>query len=243
MNDKFSYFEEVKGEAIGHWYNYRNYLTRSGTIGNSCMSNVPESYFDIYMSNTDICSLVILKSQESEDKIVGRALLWTLQDGKKFMDRIYTIKESDIQLFRDWAKENGWYYKTYNGSSASNNAIAPDGSNVQLDLTVNIRPGKYENYPYLDTLKYWDSNGTLSTKSTKSTYTLESTEGDAYRCEYCNGTGRRTCYECDGDGDWECSRCDGSGKYQDEECPRCDGEGRITCSDCDGSGNIDCYEC
>ena len=117
MNDRFQYFETITGDDIAYWYNYSNYKERSGTLGSSCMSNVEDYYFDIYTSNPDTCSLVILKSQEDDSKIVGRALLWTLTSGKKFMDRIYTIKDSDVQLFRDWAKENGWYSKYYNNSS------------------------------------------------------------------------------------------------------------------------------
>ncbi len=119
MNDRFQYFDVVDGEDIGHWYNYRNYYVRSGTLGSSCMSNVSNRFFDIYMSNPDVCKLIILKSIEDDTKIMGRALLWTLSDGKQFVDRIYTINDSDVQLFRDYAKENGWYAKYYNGSSDS----------------------------------------------------------------------------------------------------------------------------
>ena len=95
----------VQGESIAYWYNYKNYLDRSGSLGNSCMSNVDDEYFDIYMSNSDVCKLLILKSQENPNKIVGRALLWTLTGGEKYLDRIYTIKDSDIELFKDYAKE------------------------------------------------------------------------------------------------------------------------------------------
>lgn len=249
FNDKFSFFEEVKEDKIAYWYDSSRYFERRGTLGSSCMSSVDPEYFDIYVSNPNVCSLVILKSQEDTDKISGRALLWTLTDGKRFMDRIYTINDSDVQLFRDWAKENGWYIKQYNGSSSSPNLISPEGENIILsNLTVNIKPGYYESYPYLDTLKYWNKNaGTLSTSGSSNTYILEGTGGEYIQCEYCDGSGRRTCYECDGDGDWECGNCDGSGMVgkgeDEEECTRCDGEGRITCDECRGDGVVDCPEC
>ena len=261
MNDRFQYFESIKGQEIGHWYHYSNYKERQGSLGSSCMSNVNTDYFDIYISNPDVCELVILKSEDDDSLIVGRALLWTLSDGKKFMDRIYTIKDSDVQLFRDWAKENGWYSKQYNSSSDSGLANAPDGTQVDLGkITVNIKRGMYEAYPYLDTLKYFNpGSGTLSNRrGSGEEYTLESTDGDIWRCEYCGGSGTQTCSNCDGDGYWDCHRCsgsgegvcgecDGSGKVEgdegEEECPECGGSGNNECSYCDGSGREDCDDC
>ena len=114
INDRFQYFDVVDGEDIGHWYHHSNYKERSGCLGSSCMSNVNSNYFDIYIKNVDVCKLIILRSIEDDSLIVGRALLWTLSDGKKFVDRIYTIQDSDVQLFRDYAKENGWHTKQYN---------------------------------------------------------------------------------------------------------------------------------
>lgn len=262
MNDRFQYFQSVKEQEIGHWYNYRNYKERSGSLGSSCMSNVNPDYFDIYMSNPDVCELVILKSEEDDSLIVGRALLWTLSDGKKFMDRIYTIKDSDVQLFRDWAKENGWYSKQYNSSSDSGRVITPEGEQVDLrTLTVNIKKGMYEAYPYLDTLKYFKPGaGTLSNVRSGGgdEYTLEDTGGELYRCEYCGGSGNQTCGNCDGDGWFDCYRCHGSGELNcgecsgsgkvegeegEEECPECGGSGHNECSACDGSGREDCGDC
>lgn len=260
MNDRFQYFESIKGEEIGHWYHYSNYKERSGTLGCSCMSNVNPNYFDIYISNPDVCELVILKSEDDASLIVGRALLWTLRDGKKFMDRIYTIKESDVQLFRDWAKENGWYSKQYNSSTDSGRANAPDGMQVDLGtLVVDIKKGMYEAYPYLDTLKYFNpGKGTLSNvRGSGEEYTLEDTSGEIWRCEYCNG-GVQTCNNCDGDGWFDCNRCNGSGEREcgecsgsgkvegeegEEECSDCGGSGNNECSYCDGSGREDCHYC
>jgi hypothetical protein len=250
FNDKFQYFEEIKGDQIGFWYNSNNYKERRGSLGSSCMSGVPATYFDIYISNPDVCSLVILRDQEVTDKILGRALLWTLSDGKRYMDRIYTINDSDVQLFKDYARENAWYVKSRNASSASPEAIAPSGEVVNLSgqqMTISIKPGEYNKYPYLDTFKFWDRRGTLSIEKSDNTYPLESTGGHYVSCEECNGSGRVTCYDCDGDGSWECGNCDGDGEIGSgddaKECNRCGGDGRITCDTCDGNGNRDCYEC
>ena len=258
MNDRYQYFESIKGHDIGHWYHYSNYKERQGSLGSSCMSNVNTDYFDIYISNPDVCELVILKSEEDDSLIVGRALLWTLRDGKKFMDRIYTSKDSDVQLFKDWARENGWYTKQYNSSTDSGRANAPDGMQVDLGtLTVDIKKGMYEAYPYLDTLKYFNpGKGTLSNvRGSGDEYTLEDTSGQLWRCEYCGGSGMQTCGNCDGDGWFDCNRCSGSGEREcgqcngsgkvegEEECPECGGSGNNQCSYCDGDGREDCDDC
>jgi hypothetical protein len=261
MNDRFQYFDVVDGEDIGHWYHYSNYKERNGSLGSSCMSNVNSNYFDIYIKNVDVCKLIILRSIEDDSLIVGRALLWTLSDGKKFVDRIYTIQDSDVQLFRDYAKENGWYTKQYNSSSDSGRAIAPDGTLVDLGtITVDIISGMYEAYPYLDTLKYFKPReGTLSNvRRGGDEYILEDTSGQLWRCEYCSGSGMQTCGNCDGDGHWGCNRCNGSGNINcgecggsgktegeegEEECDECGGSGKNECNHCDGEGEIECEDC
>lgn len=249
FNDKFSYFEEVKGDDISHWYDEEHYYSGRGTLGSSCMACAPSSFFDIYVSNPDVCSLVILKSQDNDKQLTGRALLWKTTDDKMFMDRIYTNNDSDIELFKEYAKENGWYVKRYNGSSAGNYVIAPSGEIEQWPkLEVSIKTGSYDNYPYLDTLKYlYRSKGILSTRNGAGSVTLEDTDGNYYGCERCDNSGETECYECDGRGDYECHECDGDGhvgKGDDkEECDRCEGEGRIECSDCDGRGVVPCYDC
>jgi hypothetical protein len=267
MNDKFSYIEVVRGEDIHYWYNSDQYFVRSGTLGSSCMSSARKSWLEVYTENPNEVGLVIYKSMDDTDKIIGRALLWKLRDGKEFLDRIYTVNDSDVQLFRDYAKENGWHYKEYNNSSDSGNAIAPDGSRVSLDLTVNLTDASMDNFPYLDTLKYFNPRSkTISNNDTGGCYFLEDTGGDYVRpCETCNGSGRMDCDECDGSGDYQCGNCDGdgesdcsscdgsgkedcdkclgSGEVDGESCTDCDGTGRINCTSCDGSGKESCSPC
>ena len=112
------YFDLVEGEDIEFWYNSENYKENSGTLGNSCMAQ-KRNLFGIYTQNQDVCKMLILKE---DDKIIGRALVWKLkslniskdEDPGFFMDRQYTIKESDVQKFRNYAIEQGWSYKSYN---------------------------------------------------------------------------------------------------------------------------------
>jgi hypothetical protein len=261
MNDKFRLFEIVEGKDIGYWYSYENYLKYGGSLGTSCMRSVPKSYFQIYMENPDVCKLVILKSEEDDSKLVARALLWKLTDGKNFLDRIYTIDHADIQLFRDWAKENGIYAKYSNDNSDTSSVFDLDGSRLDLDkLEVKVREGRYDYYPYLDTLKYlnWEE-GYLSTERGEDDYVLESTGGRHTTCSECEGEETITCGECDGDGNIECSNCDGDGEvdcsscdgYGTQDCSECDGSGEvegadgeeIECSKCDGRGSVNCDDC
>jgi putative transposon-encoded protein len=270
MNDKFFNFEVVTGDKISYWYNSEHYYKKTGTLGNSCMADAPKEYFEIYTSNEDKCALVIYKHPDNPSTICGRALLWTLPDGKRFMDRIYTINDSDVQLFRDFAKENGWYCKYNNSSTSSGLSYTPIGGTVNLDLTITVNSGNYDNYPYLDTLKYYTpKTGRLSNISEPGCYILEDTSGDYIRCRECDGGGRITCYNCDGDGSVicyecdgnglvdcnecrngkvNCSNCDGSGEIRDEEgyeieCDECSGHGSVDCADCDGEGRVDCSLC
>lgn len=256
LNDKFSYFNVVKGDDIPYWYDYRKYEEQRGTLGGSCMKDVGNYYFDLYVKNPDVCQLVILKSEKNNDKIIGRALLWKLTDDNFFMDRIYTINDADVNLFREYAKKNGWYSKYYNNSTDDIKAIAPDGNTVDsLSGVVNIKPGYYEGYTYMDTLKWFTpDSGKLSVHSGQ--YNLESTGGslDDEECEYCGGSGEYecgecygsgeiTCHNCEGSGEIECENCSGSGKDGEEECSDCSGSGEKECNFCGGSGEEDCDEC
>ena len=237
MNDKFSYIEVVRGSDIHYWYNSDRYFVRSGTLGSSCMSSANKSWLELYTENPEV-GLVIYKSMDDTDKIIGRALLWKLKDGKEFLDRIYTVNPSDVELFRDYAKENGWYYKEHNNSSDSGYVIAPDGTRTNLDLTVNLTDASMDNFPYLDTLKYFNPNRkTISNQDSGGCYFLEDTGGDYVRpCDTCGGSGRTECYDCDGEGTVSCRECDGEGTI---ECNSCDGNGKEDCSNCDGSGNVE----
>ena len=247
MNDIFRYFELAKGNDIAFWYNNGNYeLGRSkGTLSTSCMCSVSSSFFKIYTENPDVCQLLILKTEDGK-KIKGRAIVWNLTtpDGITYMDRQYTHNDSDVELFRQYAKSKGWYYKPNNNHMSSTSMVAPDGSEMRTsELRVKLESGDYGKYPYLDTLKwYTPDSGVLSTNSGE--YQLEDTGGswigNDEGCEFCGGDGRVDCPDCDGDGDFRCSECDGDG---DIECGECDGKGKTECSSCDGEGEEECSSC
>lgn len=246
LNDAFINFELVDGDKIGYWYNNKRYAMRKGSLSNSCMSDVRESFFSIYVKNPDVCKLLILKTEDG-DRILGRALVWTLKspEGFIFMDRVYTHNDSDVELFREYAKNQGWSYKPTNDSSNSPNMILPSGERINKgDLIVKVKSGGYDKYPYLDTLKYYNiKKGTLSTSDRDDSICLTDTGGgyeNNDECDECGGSGEIECYQCDGSGEVSCEECDGNGKV---DCDECDGNGEIDCTECSATGEVDCNKC
>lgn len=180
INDVFSNFEIVSGDDIAKWYNYKRYfLGTKGQLGSSCMSNVNPEFFDIYCYNKNI-QMVIFKSIEDPEAILGRSILWTFDDGRKFMDRIYTANDSDIDLFREYAKRIGAYSKYDNVSACRLKCYDPDGQVVDLGIvTIQLTKTFHRYYPYMDTFKSYDPNTGIITNNNKSRgIWLESTEGN-----------------------------------------------------------------
>lgn len=181
INDIFSNFEIVSGNKIPYWYDCKNYFNEdNGTLGNSCMREVDSNFFDIYASNKKV-EMVIYKSVEDESKIMGRALLWTFDDGKKFMDRIYTTNDSDVELFRQFAKEKGFYCKYSNSSTENLRSFSPSGDVVDLgSVDITLTAVMHDQYPYLDTFKFYSPSTGIITNDPKRRpgfLTLQSTDG------------------------------------------------------------------
>jgi hypothetical protein len=258
-------FELVEGEKITHYYSHKRYdYTKENTLQGSCMRyDRCQDYLSIYVSNPEVCKLLILKSPSNQELIIGRALVWKLDSGDTFMDRIYYTYDSDVELFKDYAIKNGWCYKSAQDPSEDTSIEFEPKRRMKGDLTVTLKYAEFRYYPYLDTLKYlsigYPNSQISNTRIEDDDFYLEDTDGGNGGCETCNGSGRTSCYECEGDGrvdcddcdsgEVECSECDGNGNTS---CSRCDGEGQIEgdeegemkdCPYCNGDGHIDCDEC
>jgi hypothetical protein len=143
----FNYLSVIKGEEVKKWYSSKNYLNDLGELGQSCMRyGRCQDYFDIYVENPDVCSLLILKDP-NEDKIHGRALLWILSDGTKYMDRVYTNKNGLDGLFNKWSVENDYNLKYSNINSS--------------EISVKVKAKDYVKYPYMDTFKYYNKETSI----------------------------------------------------------------------------------
>jgi hypothetical protein len=190
-------FKLVKGEDIRYWYLEDRYEEVSGQLGNSCMRYKRcQSYLDIYVENPESCSLLILKGNDP-DKIAGRALIWTIHEGpgvagRRFMDRIYTIKDSDKILFEAYAKENDIL------------------RSQSYTYKIKVKEGRYDYYPYMDTLTCYDyEKGILSSSlDGEDILGLQNTDGTAsdnegrvwseYHGEYIDEDDARYCEDVDG---------------------------------------------
>lgn len=186
MANALARFDIVEGDKIAYWYNCRRYAEREGVLGNSCMADVDSDYFDIYTHNPEVCKLIILYDENGSvidgkyvsDKISGRTLLWTTNKGQ-IMDRIYTNKDSDVELFKEFGKKNGYWWKKYQDSDTDfpmeNGSISDAGSS----LIIKLKHSDFDRYPYLDTFCFLDVDNDILTNDNDQSYdrTLRDTGG------------------------------------------------------------------
>ena len=199
MNKGSEKFELVKGEDIRYWYLEDRYEEVKGQLGNSCMRfQRCQKYLDIYVENPESCSLLILKGN-TPDKIIGRALIWTIHDGpgvagREFMDRVYMINDSDKLLFEAYAKEHNIFRsQTYT-------------------YKIKVKEGRYNYYPYMDTFTCYDYEKGILTSGvdgySEDILELQNTDGTAsdnsgrvyseYHGEYIDEDDARYCEDVEG---------------------------------------------
>jgi hypothetical protein len=174
-------FVLIKGKTINEWYSkskYEHYNSSKdegvGTLGKSCM-RYGHKYFNVYTQNDEVCNLLILRSENG--KLLGRALVWKLQNDMTYMDRIYTHFDSDVHLFLEYAANNKWL--THHDSKTS-----------KMKLTIKVKNFSYNKFPYMDTFKYYNStkgyiSNQLSTKDKNNDdriYICQNTRGAMDRC-------------------------------------------------------------
>jgi len=156
----FANFELVEGDEIAHWYlraRYEDNNGRGSVLNGSCMSGREcQNFFGIYTKNPNQVKMCILKNDKG-DKIKGRAIVWQLAEpeGYTFMDRIYTHQDADVNVFVEYAKQNGWVTKqrqTYRGDAL----LLPDGKKREnTNLKVVLDDVDFNRYPYMDTFRYF----------------------------------------------------------------------------------------
>jgi hypothetical protein len=192
MADTLKQFDIVEGKLIAHWYYEDNYKSGGGTLNNSCMSHVDSDFFDIYVRNPKQCNLVILYSDDGEIKdgkytsnlIKGRALLWTGKiDGQsaQFMDRVYTTDDSDVELFKQFAEKNGWWYKS-SQSMYPETDLTNGKSTKSATFEVKLDDGDWSEYPYMDTMCFLNMDNNTLSNDKESDYdrVFRDTEGSYY---------------------------------------------------------------
>lgn len=216
---RFDDFRLVHDEDIRHFYHHENYSRgERGTLGDSCMRyDEAQAYLNIYTNNPDKIKLLILINTDSEGeeapvsgieyRIKARALIWTLDNGRIFMDRIYTHDSSDEELFKEYAKDNGWLFKLKQTFNNSDNITDAKTGLYRKTLSCTLSHFRYNTFPYMDTLKFFNSYTGLLQSDTENMINyrkLDETEGnddmvdddvnggrisrdDAIHCEYGDG--------------------------------------------------------
>lgn len=175
----------VQGDYIYKYYNEENYSTtfglKSGTLWNSCMRQSNRNPFmKLYVENPDICKMLVFLTNDG--KVRARAILWEKADhnGEEFkvMDRIYSIYDHDVYLFKSWAKENGYICKLQQ-SANTETLFELNGSPLPINLKIKLDKFNFDYYPYLDTFKYFDIlNGVLyNTDTINSQFKLVQSDG------------------------------------------------------------------
>ena len=175
-----STFKVITGSDILDYYHYESYLSESGSLGNSCMKyDSCQDYLDLYTDNKDKISMLVMVADNS--KLIGRALLWQIDD-MKIMDRIYTIDDETYQYhFKKWADDNGYLYKK---EQKWNNTLffESKGKTIYKEISFELKSFEFNHYPYMDTFKFLNTNdGVISnTPKTINDRTLLSTDGSTY---------------------------------------------------------------
>lgn len=188
MSDALKQFDVVQGKKIAYWYWHEHYTEGGGTLNNSCMAEVDEDFFDIYCYNNQV-SLVVLYDDEgtisdgkyTSSKIKGRALLWECKiEGTPatFMDRVYTSNDSDVELFKQFAEKNGWWYKT-SQSMEPYTPITDGNTRKSAQIVANLGDVEWDKYPYMDTMCYISTdNSTVSNREDEADRMARDTGGE-----------------------------------------------------------------
>lgn len=185
-NKQEQVFKIVEGDDILKYYHIDSYAQERGTLGASCMKyDNCQSYLGIYTKNKDIVKMLILLN--SDNRLIGRALLWTFDD-YKIMDRIYTISDEELLFkFKKWATDNGFLYKSEQNWYNTLNFENLSTPKRELQLNIKLQHSEFRKYPYVDTFKFLNVSRGLLTNyqiDDNSFRTLCSSDGGNYDSNY-----------------------------------------------------------
>jgi hypothetical protein len=162
------FFKKVNGNEIKKWYNEEN-TNLSGNLGKSCMKySRCGDYLDIYINNPDKVQLLLLFKKEEKEKILGRSLLWISND-TTYIDNIYVSETEYEYIFEN-------YIRNHNIKKI----VSP--------IYINLKPKKYNFYPYLDTLDIYQPSTGIITNDIKY---VKNNNGDIMILDGVYGFGRK----------------------------------------------------
>jgi hypothetical protein len=152
-----SQLKMVEGDDILKAYHCENY-ENDETMGSCMRFDYAQEYLKIYTDNPNEVKCLVLLNPET-NKVRGRALIWHMDNGQYFMDRIYTTNKEFNTYFNNYAEENGI-------SKSTNSTVTLENG------------GEYDTYPYMDTFQFYDpESGTLATNGEQGWIRLQDTRG------------------------------------------------------------------
>jgi hypothetical protein len=172
----------ISGSAIRLAYHTREVGENDSPLKSSCMQGGVDDddndFFELYTENSHAVSMVVLYRKDSRE-LYARALLWTI-NGQKYLDRIYAQHNEGVEYLRQWAAEQGYFWRTYNSHTDKEWFTAPDGKEVKIRLEVTGLQTDFDYYPYIDTfsfggdgyLRNWNDN-----KDATEVYEYRNTDG------------------------------------------------------------------
>lgn len=179
-------YKIYSGEEIKYAYLNKNYYNNKGDqLHQSCMRYEScQEFFNIYSQNTNQVELLALVTLDGNEKIRARCILWypegkNNKDALKYYDRIYYDSTEDKTQMEIYLESNG-YINVYNDKKFQE---------VEFKLESGFRSDW--KYPYMDSFKYLNTDGMLSTYSKNFNFTLESTSGEyteETNCSCCGDT-------------------------------------------------------
>lgn len=231
-----------------------DHLDLHGSLASSCMQGNDQDYFEIYDSEVNIEMIIAI---DAKCEFVGRALLWTDQNGDRYCDRRYGNSSYIEEAIEQYAYDKGFYIKSENSMLANVKWKHKELTENQYRNVI-VKTGHYiySYYPYMDTFKYV-YDGAISNIDCINGYKIEGianeTDGElqgAHRCGYCDNTMVEVyhtdnnyndiCESCYHDNFVECNVCS-TDHHRDETdcindsdvCHGCRDEFYVTCSECD----------
>lgn len=149
--------ELVSGPLIPHWYLGSRYAGEStGSLWASCMKHAKcQPFLQFYADNPRTINMAVLVNDDN--KLEGRALVWTANDGRFLMDRIYG-SDSTQQKFKNFARKMGWWHKRHQAIGYNLDLYDPSGHSIDdtIMAEIDVVESRTETYPYMDTMHCLD---------------------------------------------------------------------------------------
>jgi len=247
---KDKHFETLTGNEVVQMY-------LKGSVAPACMSG-RAAYGQTHLYAENGVDALVYRNK-------ARALLWTLDDGTKFMDRIYPNDVNVIQAYHQWAIQHGYVVRTTNTQPGEATVMGFKTPRTQKfipvtdehSVTVNLAENGL--FPYFDTFIYCDEEPGADVLTMRMTRTVDTgryqprTVGSVRRCDSCRVHGvvewfgdHQYCPDCMEDMS-VCDRCESatettytveSDTYESEWCQSCRENYTTCCSQCE---NV-CYD-